>query len=360
MKVILKLCFLIIISVSLQAQNDGKGKFSGEAFVDYFYNVSRDTMHSKLPNTALKGDQDFNAFEFRRVTLTYDYSFSSSFQSRVRFEANQQGASGSVTPYIKDLSIKWKNIFDGSDLSFGIQPPPAYEVSESYWQYRCLEKTFMDLRGIVSSRDMGISLKGKLDGDGIFGYWVMLANGTGLSPESDKHKRAYAHINIAPMENMNITIYSDYNFRDRMSYTDNATQKTYSLNNDVITSAVFFGIKDNDFSFGAEGILQLTKNGYLNSSGNQTNFTNRNAIGVSVFGNYQVFDDASIVARYDYYDPNTKVNYDFRNFAILGLSFQPERNIRIIPNVLFESYEKANTVSIDPSLTARVTVHFVY
>ena len=238
--------------------------------------------------------------------------------------------------------------------------PPAYEVSESYWQFRSLEKTFMDLRGMVSSRDMGISLKGKLDGDGMFGYWVMLANGTGLSPETDKHKRAYAHINIAPMKNMNITIYGDYKFRDRLTYMDNTAQKKYSLNNDVITSAAFIGMKDNDYSFGVEGILQLMKNGYSSVSNNQTNFSTKNAIGISVFGNVEVLEDASIVARYDYFDPNTKTDFDMRNFAILGVSFQPEKNIRIIPNVLFESYEKANTISIDPSVTARVTVHFVY
>ena len=361
MKKAISLCLIIMACTRINAQNTGNGKISGEAFVDYYYNVSMDSANASLPNRAIKGDENFNAFEFRRVTLTYDYSFSSSFQSRVRFEANQSGATGSsVTPYIKDLSLKWKNIFDGSDLSFGIQPPPAFEVSESYWQFRCLEKTFMDLRGIVSSRDMGIALKGKFDSNGMFGYWVMLANGTGLGAETDKHKRAYAHVSIAPMENMIITLYSDYKFRDKLTYVDNLAQKTFSFNNDVLTSAAFIGIKDKEFSCGAEGIIQVTKNGYSSTAGNQTNFSSKNGIGFSVFGNYEIMNDISMVARYDYYDPNTKVDYDSRNFAILGLSFLAEKNIRIIPNVIMETYEKTKITSIDPSITARLTVHFVY
>src|SRR4030066_1889330 len=258
MKYRIILCLIVLTLSSINAQNLEKGKISGEAFIDYFYNILRDSSNSKLPNTALKGVRDFNAFEFRRVTLNYDYNFSSIFQSRVRFEANQSAATGSsVTPYIKDLSLKWKNIFDGSDLIFGIQPPPSFEVSESYWQFRSLEKTIMDLRNIASSRDMGISLKGKMDAGGFIGYWITFANNSNLGPETDRYKRAYAHVNVAPMKNMNITLYSDYRFRAKLNQTNTANKTVVSLNNDVITSAAFIGIKDDEFSCGVEGFLQI-------------------------------------------------------------------------------------------------------
>lgn len=361
MKHLITTCLIVLAYSNIIAQNLDKGKISGEAFIDYFYNISRDSANSKLPNTALKGVKDFNAFEFRRVTFTYDYNFFSTFQSRVRFEANQSSATGSsVTPYIKDLSLKWKNIFDGSDLSFGIQPPPSFEVSESYWEFRCLEKTIMDLRGIASSRDMGIALKGKIDDEEILGYWIMLANGTGLGPETDKYKRAYAHINIAPMKNMNITLYSDYKFRDKITQTNTANQSVVSLNNDVITSVAFIGIKDEEFSCGVEGLIQMTRNGYSTLSGIQTNFSNLNGIGISVFGNYQILKDLNLLGRFDYYDPNSKIDYDSRNFIVLGLSFLAEKNIRIIPNVLLETYEKNKTTTFDPAVTGRLTVHFIY
>ena len=128
----------------------------------------------------------------------------------------------------------------------------------------------------------------------------------------------------------------------------------------MFTSAAFIGIKDETFSFGVEGVLQMTRNGYSTISANQTNFSNSNGFGISIFGNYEILDEINLLGRFDYFDPNSKVSYDSRNFAILGLSFLAEKNIRIIPNVLLETYEKTKTTSIDPSITARLTVHFIY
>ncbi|NWF88760.1 MAG: hypothetical protein HXY50_04770 [Ignavibacteriaceae bacterium] len=353
--------FLAILAIAnLFAQNVDKGKISGEAFIDYFYNISRDSLHSALANTGLKGVRDLNGFEFRRITFTYDYEFSDKFQTRVRFEGNQASTTGSTTNvFIKDLSLKWKNIFDGNDLIFGIQPPPSFEVSESYWQFRSLEKTIMDLRNVAASRDMGIALKGKLDNDALFNYWIMFANNSNLGAETDKYKRAYAHLNLAPAKNINITIYGDYKFRSKFS-VQNSNNQTITFNNDVITTAVFMGIKDVDYSFGAEGFYQVTKNGYKLTSATGSSYNNLNGFGLSLFGNYQIFEKINLLGRFDYFDPNSKTDYDSRNFVVLGLSFLAEKNIRVIPNILLETYEKSSTYSFDPSLTGRITIYFAY
>jgi hypothetical protein len=360
MKILLAFCLIAVAYSKLIAQNLEKGKISGEAFIEYFYNIERDSAFSKLPNTALKGAKDFNGFQFRRITFTYDYDFSSRFISRVRFEGNQSSAVGNtVNVFMKDLSLRWKNIFDGSDLIFGLQPTPTFEVSESYWQFRSLERTIIDLREIATPRDMGIALSGKFDNDGMFGYALMFANNSSLAGETDKYKRAYANLNIAPMKNMNITLYSDYKFRSKITESNSLNQSAVSLNNDVITSAAFIGIKDDDFSCGIEGFVQMTRNGYSTLNGNQINFNNMNGFGISVFGNYEIVEAISLLGRFDYYDPNSKVKFDSRNFIAAGLSFIADKNIRIIPNVLIETYEK-NKNTYDPSITARVTVHFIY
>lgn len=343
------------------SQDLTKGRISGEAFLDYFYNIARDGKISSIPNTALKGSKDFNGFQFRRITFTYDYDFSSKFLARVRFEGNQSSSSGNtVNVFMKDLSLRWKNLFDGSDLIFGLQPTPVFEVSESYWQFRSLERTVIDLRDAATPRDMGIALRGKVDGDGMFSYALMFANNSSLGSETDKYKRFYAHLNIAPMKNMNITFHTDYRIRPKFNYLDAAAQKTISLNNDILTSSAFIGVKDDDFSFGVEGFLQMTRNGYPSSIGNQVNYRTLNGFGVSAFGNYVIMDDISLLGRLDYYDPNSKVDFDSRNFMIFGLSFLAEKNIRIIPNVLIETYEKTKTAKFDPSFTGRLTLHFVY
>ncbi len=355
------MCVIILFCSFAYAQNLEKGKISGEVFIDYFYNISRDSAISKIPNSVVKGAKDFNGFQFRRLTFTYDYDFSSRFLSRIRFEANQALTVGNtVNLFVKDLSLKWQNIFDGSDLILGLQPTPAFEMSECYWQFRSLEKTITDLRDIAATRDMGIALRGRFDSEGLIGYVVMFANNSSLGGETDKYKRAYVHLSIAPIKDMIITLYSDYKFRSKLYHSNSSSQSIVSLNNDVITSAAFIGIKDVDFSAGVEGFLQMTRNGYSTSSTNLINYSNLNGFGVSVFGNYEFLKDIYFVGRYDYYDPNSKVNFDSRNLVVLGLSFLADKNVQIIPNVLLETYQKNKTITYDPSITGRLTVSFAY
>src|SRR5512143_3253741 len=154
--------FLLVLGVDAQSQ----GKFSGLMFGDYFYNVARDTVfrRTNLPNSAVGGQKDLQGFQFRRIYFTYDNDISEKFTTRFRLEADQAALSsnGKISTYVKDAYLKWKNIFGGSDLTLGLQPTPAYEISENAWGSRSLEKTIMDLRGIIPSRHLGISLPGTL------------------------------------------------------------------------------------------------------------------------------------------------------------------------------------------------------
>ena len=112
MKILKLLVFMLVLFVHNSFGQDlTKGKISGEAFIDYFYNIARDGKISSLPNAALKGSKDFNGFQFRRITFTYDYDFSSKFLARVRFEGNQSSSAGNtVNVFMKDLSLRWKNL----------------------------------------------------------------------------------------------------------------------------------------------------------------------------------------------------------------------------------------------------------
>ena len=107
-------------------------KISGYMFGDYFYNVARDTSLATQNNVVNGGAKDLNGFQFRRIYLSFDNQISTTYSVRLRLE----GTTGA--PVIKDAFLRWKNIFSGSDLFFGIQPTPAFEVSESYWGFRSL------------------------------------------------------------------------------------------------------------------------------------------------------------------------------------------------------------------------------
>jgi hypothetical protein len=371
---------LLLTSTSAPAQ----GKFSGYMFGDYYYNILRDngTLLNSASNSAAAGGTAMQAFQFRRIYLTYDNDISEQFTARFRLEADQ-GAGTSTAPqndvlnggkigvFVKDAYLKWKNIFSGSDLIFGVQPTPANEVSEAAWGQRSLEKTITDLRGVVDTRDMGLTLRGKIIGDGILNYWVMLGNGASTAkPESDKYKRYYAHLQIKPTANLQATIYFDY--KDVPDISNSYTKS--NLNNSVVTTALFVGYSEPlSYNIGLEAYLQSTSNAIKDTVAKT--YSSKSGFCFSVFGSYNIIPEVAIIARYDNYNPSTDdkgkdpvavtsavANGNLsRNYLIAGLSWKVDKNVSIIPNILYETYEApAGRGEPDPSVTARMTVQYVF
>lgn len=366
MKILLILvaCAVGQMPVAAQENNQPKGKLSGLMFGDYYYNISRDGGLSGLPNSAsasaAPGPTSMQAFQFRRIYLTYDYSISDQFVTRLRFEADQGSdllVGGKISDFVKDAYITWKNVFSGSNLTFGIQPPPAYEISEAAWGYRSLEKTLMDLRSIVSSRDQGLSLKGRLAGDGVVNYWMMIGNNSANTPASAKYKRYYAQIHLKPSATLQATLYGDYKAAPDIADPYHAGQ---SLANGVLTTALFIGSSEKDlYSVGAEGFVQSTSHGIDNGSSLGT----RTGLGLSVFGWYAVRPELAVVARYDHLDPNTDASAggDVREYIIGGIDWKVEQGVSVIPNLLVETYQApAGGKSPDASVTARLTVFYTF
>ena len=354
--------FCLFIVLPIFSQDESGGKISGLMFGDYFYNISRDSSIDNLSNTALNGTKDLQGFDFRRIYFTYDYKISNQFSSRFRLDAHTIVGTRSTlfVTYIRDAYLKWNNIFTGSDFIFGIQPNPTYQISEEFWNYRSLEKTIMDLRGIAASRDFGAALKGKLNSTGTLKYWVMYGNGSSLETEQDKYKRAYALVELQPTEDWILTLYSDYLFRPQKEYY----QVDESFKNDALTSAIFLGYQSNsNYRIGMESFLQVNYNDVIMPQMNTYNISNRNALGLSFFGWLKFTESLVGIGRFDYFDPNISGDYkgDSRNLYILGLSFILHKQVTITPNFELETYEKpVNGESIDPSLTGRITLYFEF
>ena len=212
-------------------------------------------------------------------------------------------SAGKVSMFVKDAYLMWKNVFSGSNLIFGVQPTPAFDVSETAWGYRSLEKTIMDLRGIVPSRDLGVSLKGKITGDGMINYWAMFADGSGNTVETDKYKRYYAHIQFKPTANLQATLYVDY--KDAANIVNSYTKS--NVNNGAVTTALFVGYSEPfSYNIGVEGYLQTTANALKDTSAKS--YSDLSGMGFSIFGSYYIIPELSLVARYDNYNPSTVDN----------------------------------------------------
>ncbi len=385
MRKILKAASVALVCLAGLSDVSAQGKFSGVFYGDYFYNVARDTAANRanLSNSALGGPVSNQGFVIRRVYFTYDYDLAEQFATRFRLELDETANSsaqyavlsnGNISVYVKDAWLRWKDIFKGSDLYFGIQPTSAYEVSEGIWAYRSLEKTIMDLRGVVSSRVLGIALRGKLDDDGVFGYWVTIANSnSGVQPKDlgqtlrngDKYNLYSLHLAFRPSKEVTLTLYGDYRPTFPVNDPASTTVPRATESNNTFTGALFAGYKQgNDFTLGAEAFTQQTAHAY-------TDPTNANALktlskmGVSVFGWYNFSDELGVVARYDYYDPktggNTAEQGDSRSYILAGLTYKPAKNVQVVPNIQVETYESIpNGRSIDAAVTGRLSFLFSF
>ena len=359
---------LILLGLSVAVS---QGKFSGYMFGDYYYNVMRDKNIGSLSNVASPaGTTAYQAFQLRRIYFAYDNDISDQFTTRFRLEADQTASNGvptsgdmlvgsatsagKVSVFVKDAYLMWKNIFSGSNLIFGVQPTPAYDVSEAAWGYRSLEKTIMDLRGIVPSRDLGVSLKGKITDDGMINYWAMFANGSGNSVETDKYKRYYAHIQIKPTTNLQAIL--NFDFKD-------AANDAKGNNTGTTTASLFVGYAvPFAYNINVEAFTTSQANSFTPTGGS---LGSKNGLGFSIFGSYYIIPELAAVARYDNWNPNTagaaNAQGDVRNYVIAGLSWKVDKNVSIMPNVLYETYEAASGASTpDPSITARITLYYIF
>lgn len=361
MKYLMIILFTVLILSSLNAQDKPAPKISGYMFGDYFYNVARDTGIASLSNVATGGKKDLNGFQFRRIYLSFDGDISSSLTSRFRIE----GTTGA--PFIKDAYLKWKKVFSGADLIFGLQPMPAVELSETIWKYRSLEKSILDLQAIVSSRDLGVSLRGKLAEDGSADYWVAYGNSSGIGAETDKYKRIYASVSVKPVQQITIGLYGDYKINPNVNDPASTATPKATFSNNSLLGAFLFGYNEaNIFDVGFIGFYQTQANGFITLTP-AISVKDKNGIGLSFFATYFIItENVNLIGRYDYYDPNFDSNSkgDSRNYMLAGADFKVDKNFSIMPNVQFETYEDIPTASgnrsVDSSITVRITLFYTF
>ncbi len=345
MKKVLLLLFTAAICSGIASAQENNPKFSGLMFGDYFYNIdSRDTTK-----------QDLNGFQFRRIYITTDYAISNNFDTRFRMEADQSGGSltagGKVGVMVKDVWLRWKNIFQGSDFIFGLSPTPAFDVSEAAWGYRSLEKTIMDFNGVVSSRDLGVDLKGKFNEEGTMKYWVKIGNNSGNAPEVNKYKRFYGLLQFIPVKNFQFTVYGDYASNPQVLDITTNEMKAHG----TVTGAVMLNVMDKDkYSVGVESFYRSQQNNYYNASSNS--LESQSGYGVSVWAWVGLTDVVRIVGRFDTVDPNTDADKDARNLIIGALDFRVDKNVSIMPNVEALTYQSDGA----NDLTGRVTLFYQF
>ncbi|MBI5219820.1 MAG: hypothetical protein HY958_12910 [Bacteroidia bacterium] len=352
---LLVFCFAAIHGLAQENKDEFKpsGKVVSQVFGDYYFVAHADTGILNISNSVLKKQKEFNAFTLRRANLGYDYNFTQKFSALIRIEADESAATneGKNLVFLKDARLKW-NAFKNHDVLIGLQSTFSFEVSEQVWGHRHIEKTIMDLRKAVCTRDFGISLRGKVFDKGKVYYNVMVANNSFVGPETDKYKRGYLNIGYKPTDSSDVVAYADYN-RKMKTFVGS---KEYLK--DEIVAGLFAGVKKSLFAAGCESYYKYAMNGDIYPNADNINDTaGLSSVGVSVFGSLRINKIFGVVARYDFVDYNIRQNavWDYRHYIIAGLTWNPVKEISISPNLIVEMYEKTATRKIDPSVWPRLT-----
>jgi hypothetical protein len=288
----------------------------GRAFGDYFYVASApDSPPGTLaypvsvPDTAREG---LHGFAYRRLYLTLDFRLSDRLNGRARLEANDSttGPKG-PEPFVKDLWIEWTYSGDHS-ATVGVTRPPALEVSGAVWGYRSLEKTILDRRGIVGSRDFGLRLDGPLLADGAVRYAFMYANNSAARPEFDQNKRVYGRLSATPTERVTLAAGGDY-----ATYSDRRDRS--------LRLSAFAGYETERLRVGLEGYRSAT---------HLADAREVEELGASAFGIVQVASEWRMVGRFDWTTQDREEGADpTETFLLAGVAYQPHPNVEVIPNV---------------------------
>ncbi|TMQ69198.1 MAG: hypothetical protein E6K80_12520 [Candidatus Eisenbacteria bacterium] len=343
-----------------------RGRISGYVFGDAFYNLSGDPTHVYNAAGADLGQQSIDAIKpitkdldgilIRRVYFQLDNDLSIKYATRFRLELDGKTltSDGKIGTYLKNAYLQAKSVVPSGDFFFGMINTPTWENSEEFWQYRSIEKTIADFRGLASSSDLGMGLKGFADPDQHLGYSAMVGTGTGQRPETDRWKRWYLAIPIK-IGDLRVEPYADYeNVRVNLNTTAPAEVDSTALNNDRPTWKIFAGYEFRRFALGLEALSRVN---------HKSGVPNQEPRGYSLFARGTLTPTVGAFARVDQWEPNHRLdNRVDSRLWIAGLDWQPYKDVHVMPNVEATEYIAKGT-AVSPShhdLQARVTFYYRY
>jgi len=306
---------LLILPLKLFAEKSWKMTI----YYDYTFDITND-------GYLTKARADNNRFFFRRAYFNYEHKINDDIKFRFRYDADRK-ADDKFRPFVKHLFLEWKNLLPKSKIKIGMIPTLTWSpIAEKKWGYRSVAKTLLDnFKGVTgesidaTSADLGISLSGIISKQ--IKYAFMVSNGSHYShPENDKYKKFMGQIHLIPVSGISLVGYIDY---EKQNEKESAWTYKADLFFEMVRRLLLGGewfVYDNDI--------------------NKINDSQFYSSGFSIYGRYSINPDKlNVFARYDWYEPNTKIENDETNLVIVGLDFIPvNESFKIQPNIWLYTY----------------------
>lgn len=322
-------------------------KIWGQIFGDYYYKTHSDSLKRGYGQPYYSKSKNANGFEMRRVYLGLTYNLHPKFQSEVLLSMHTPNEGKPISFFIKYANIKWKNIWQGSDLILGLTATPIDIYSTTFWKYRSIDKLLINSQGSISY-DFGLKLQGHFDREKNYGYTFMVGNGNGAIKEADQYKKFYAEA-------------YGYFFDKKLMLEFYTDFEKKSLENNVLMSEnmnkIFVGYKKSDYTIGFEAFYHYNKNNLIQEKQGQIDTIHQSDLGFSVFTtgpllknklhyfaklkwlqpNIHYEPGTTYTGFSDYFEPNVQQTY-----AVFGIDYTPIKTVHFMPNIWAGHYSDYN------------------
>jgi hypothetical protein len=322
-----------LLAALLALPAHAQARFSGMVFAD-----AQDALHGySVP-------ADSSTFRFRRVQFTLDQDLDSVFAVRFQVEAddNELTSKGKASMFLKQVWLRWSHLGPAGDIVMGLSTTPTWAMAESWWGYRSLEKTIVDLQGLGFATDLGVALLRAPTPGHPLGWHLMLANGNGQKPENNASKKLSLSV---PYRFGNCVLEGVGEYEGETGPHDKWLAK------------LFGGWQKGPDGAGVEAFRRV--NAAAGVAGADVI-----PMGVSAFAHCRLDDHWRAVGRVDWFDPDTEQkNAGYREmYWLAALDATPHANVHVMPNVLVRSYSAKDSAlpGRKADVALRVTLYYQY
>lgn len=290
-------------------------------------------------------------FSIDRGYVRYAYQFTDT----IKGQWTADFYSAKTSSYADGAGIKLKESYvdlpfylPESKLTVGLQKNYVGLIYD--YDYRLIEKEFIDKNGIDASADNGIILNGFFP-LGYGSYEVGIYNGEGykkeLSPDMNTEPALVADARFIPIPG--ITIGGSYKseLQGAVGTTGNNAYNKNNLTVGMLRTA--YG----PFDMWAEYIDQKI-NTYSTTTNTSTDVKKK---GFSVMPSYQINPEWAALIRYDSWDPNTDKANDKVNTTIVGINYTVTKGVLLQFNYQKDKPEDS-TVSTTTQYLAQIAWSF--
>ncbi len=279
----------------------------------------------------LADQKEEGGFALDRAYLGAKFKYGNTLSGKVVLDFGSTKIDNSaldLVAYVKNACVSWKK--SGFEVNFGLITTNNFTFQQSFWGYRYVAKSYVDMNGFAPSADLGVSAAYKYKW---FAVDLQFTNGEGYKKiVLDDDYRYGLGLTFEPVKNFFIR-----------GYYDLFTSKEEGA--PVLqTTSVFAGYKHEYFSLGGEYNCQFNKS-----------FTsNNNLMGFSFYATGYILDQLEVYARYDQTFAEFESDKKEGATVIAGIEYTPFKCLKISPNV---SYFNPTASDID-ELFVNLSVQF--